>query len=195
MMPRQLDDQGGGHRKEFSETGQGAVSGSAAEVLLTSAAEVIDEWKALVRPKPWAEIPPPRLVNSLPVILPRLVLEARSGATSVRDDLKELIATEHGSARRQDAVPVAAIAEEWALLKKACRLTLDRHEVPDDEVTRLFDSLDLLMDDALGYTLRGYYKEELDSLRGRGLERRDHGYDRRGSDRSGPGRRRDEEDV
>jgi hypothetical protein len=32
--------------------------------------------------------------------------------------------------------------------------------------------LDLLIDDAIGFTLRGYYAEELQALRGKGLERR-----------------------
>ena len=35
------------------------------------------------------------------------------------------------------------------------------------------ERLDILVDDAVGYTLRGYYRPELDSLRGRGLERRE----------------------
>jgi hypothetical protein len=41
------------------------------------------------------------------------------------------------------------------------------------------------VDDAIGYTLRGYYQRELDTLRGRGLERRDSREDdrRRGGDR------------
>jgi hypothetical protein len=46
------------------------------------------------------------------------------------------------------------------------------------------ERLDVLVDDAVGYTLRGYYRPELDSLRGRGLERREVSDRRRGvSDR------------
>jgi hypothetical protein len=40
--------------------------------------------------------------------------------------------------------------------------------------------LEILVDDAVGYTLRGYYAPELDSLRGRGLERREIPERRRG---------------
>jgi hypothetical protein len=50
--------------------------------------------------------------------------------------------------------------------------------------------IEVLVDDAIGYTLRGYYAQELDTLRGRGLERREspqgdrrHGGDRRRADR------------
>jgi hypothetical protein len=43
------------------------------------------------------------------------------------------------------------------------------------------ERLDVLVDDAVGYTLRGYYRPELDSLRGRGLERRESSDRRSGS--------------
>jgi hypothetical protein len=39
--------------------------------------------------------------------------------------------------------------------------------------------LEVLIDDAIGVTLRGYYAPELDALRGRGLERRASDEDRR----------------
>jgi hypothetical protein len=48
--------------------------------------------------------------------------------------------------------------------------------------------VEVLIDDAIGYTLRGYYHEELQSLRGRGLERRENDQQDR---RSGFGDRRD----
>jgi hypothetical protein len=49
--------------------------------------------------------------------------------------------------------------------------------------------MDALIDDAIGFSLRGYYAPELESLRGRGLERRHPAGDRRasGGDRRGSG--------
>jgi hypothetical protein len=48
--------------------------------------------------------------------------------------------------------------------------------------------LDCLIDDAIGFSLRGYYAPELDSLRGRGLERRGEPGDRRRGDGDRRGR-------
>jgi hypothetical protein len=119
-------------------------------------------------------------VDAFPEILPRLVRLARAGATHVDDPLRELIADAHGHFRRVDGVPLTAVTEEWAHLKRACHHVLDAHSVHSDESARAMERLDALVDDAVGYTLRGYYRPELDSLRGRGLERREIA-DRRGS--------------
>jgi hypothetical protein len=156
------------------------------DVLLGEMDQVLAEWRALMRPALRGTLSPARLMDALPVIVPRLVALARSGATIIDEELKERIAREHGITRRADAVPVAMIAEEWGALKRACAQVLARHgfvgSLADDAMQRF----EILVDDAIGYTLRGYYAQELDTLRGRGLERRDatpgdrrHGGDRR----------------
>ena len=109
---------------------------------------------------------------------------ARSGATHIDDDLRQVIAEAHGHFRRIDGVPLTSVTEEWVYLKRACRHVLDEHGTNHGEADRAMERLDILVDDAVGYTLRGYYRPELDSLRGRGLERREIPERRRGvSDR------------
>jgi hypothetical protein len=178
-MSQETNEQSGDTHHAAAPVEAGTHTPAAADVLLRGVNDVIAEWRALVRPQLWAQMPVSRLVDSLPDILPQLVRGARNGATTVTDDVKDLIADQHGSARREDAVPVTALAEEWQLLKEACRRMLHRDGVAEGERARLLDRLDMLMDDALGYTLRGYYREELDTLRGRGLERREREEDRR----------------
>ena len=143
------------------------------DALLGDLDSVIAEWRAIIRPEPWAELPPARLIDSLPEILPRLIRLARAGATHIDDVLQDRIAREHGELRREDAIPVSAVAEEWQALKRACAQVLARNGYVDADATLALDRLDTLIDDAIGYTLRGYYREELNTLRGRGLERRD----------------------
>jgi hypothetical protein len=143
------------------------------DALLGDVDKVIAEWRAIIHPEPWAELPPSRLIDSLPEILPRLIRLARAGAAHIDDVLKDRIAREHGELRREDAIPVPAIVEEWPALKRACAQVLARNGYVDADATLALDRLDTLIDDAIGYTLRGYYREELDTLRGRGLERRD----------------------
>lgn len=151
------------------------------ELLHANVDEVIAEWRALVECEPWAPAPA-RLMNSLPTILPRLFGLARSGSAQVDLEFSELIAHEHGFSRREDRVPLAALAEEWNHLKRACGLVL-RRQISDASVTNnAVRRLDLLIDDAIGYSLRGYYRPELDELRGRGLERRTDTGDRRAGD-------------
>jgi len=150
------------------------------EVLLGEIDTLIAEWRGLVRPEPWAKIPLSRLIDSLPEILPRLIRLARNGANEIDEELKERISGDHGGARREDDVPLSAVAEEWSHLKRACWRVLGRNGFVDDARAGAMQRLDPLIDDALGHTLRGYYREELDSLRGRGLERRDKVGDRRG---------------
>jgi hypothetical protein len=156
------------------------------DVLLGELDHVLAEWRSLLQPEVRGALSPARLMDALPVIVPRLVVLARSGATIVDEELKECIAHDHGLTRRADAVPVTMIAEEWGALKHACAVVLARHgfvgALADDAMRRI----EVLVDDAIGYTLRGYYAQELDTLRGRGLERRDspqgdrrHGGDRR----------------
>lgn len=158
------------------------------EVLLGELDQLLAEWRALVRPHTAPALPQSRLMNSMPEILPRLIRLARAGAPEVDDDLKERIARDHGGARREDDVPVTVMALEWDALKRACALVLARHGVVGEEGAVTLRQIDTLIDDAIGYTLRGYYRPELDTLRGRGLERRggertdrrEHRGDRRG---------------
>jgi hypothetical protein len=154
------------------------------DVLLGAIDDVINEWRALVSKEPWAQLSASQLVNSFPEILPRLVRLTRAGITHIDDSLRELIADAHGHFRRVDGMPLASVTEEWGYLKRACRAVLDTNGVSAEESDRAMERLDILVDDAVGYTLRGYYRPELDSLRGRGLERREVSDRRRGiSDR------------
>lgn len=166
------------------------TTGSPYDMLLGVIDEVIGEWRTLVMSEPWATLSASRLVDSFPEILPRILRLARSGATHIDDGLRELIADAHGHVRRADGVPLTSVTEEWACLKRACRFVLDAHGIDNGEADRAMERLDILVDDAVGYTLRGYYRPELDSLRGRGLERREVSDRRRGS----PNRRRRGED-
>jgi hypothetical protein len=147
--------------------------GSPYEVLLGAVEDVITEWRSLVANEPWATLPPSRLVDSFPEILPRMLRLARAGITHIDDPLRELIANAHGHFRRVDGVPLTSVTEEWAYLKRACRTILDARGIIHGDADRAMERLDILVDDAVGYTLRGYYQPELDSLRGRGLERRE----------------------
>ncbi|MDQ6831348.1 MAG: hypothetical protein M3081_21005 [Gemmatimonadota bacterium] len=152
------------------------------ELLLGEIDGVIAEWRALMAPQPWALLPPSRLIDAMPEILPRLIRLANVGATFVDEELRLRIADDHGAARRTDEMPIAAVAEEWSFLKRACWTVLRRNGVVQAEAENAMRRLDLLIDDAVGYTLRGYYRTELDSLRGQGLERRDGAGNRRAND-------------
>jgi len=150
------------------------------ELLLGTVDEVIAEWRSLLKRDPWASLPASRLVDSFPEILPKMLRLARAGATHIDDGLRHVIADAHGHFRRVDGVPLASVTDEWACLKRACRCVLEAHGANDGDADRAMERLDVLVDDAVGYTLRGYYRPELDSLRGRGLERREISDRRRG---------------
>jgi hypothetical protein len=169
-------------RDEAARRDHGAPGGSGVptnpatspyEVLLGAVDDVIDRWRVLVSKEPWAHLSTSQLVDSFPEILPRLVRLSRAGVTHIDDSLRELIADAHGHFRRVDGVPLTSVTEEWGYLKRACRAVLDDHGISPEESDRAIERLDILVDDAVGYTLRGYYRPELDSLRGRGLERRE----------------------
>jgi hypothetical protein len=158
----------------------GNANTSPYDALLGGVDQVIGEWRTLVVREPWAKIPASRLVDSFPEILPKMLRLARSGATHIDDGLRELIANAHGHFRRVDGVPLTSVTEEWTYLQRACRRVLDAQGIDHGEADRAMERLDVLADDAVGYTLRGYYQPELDSLRGRGLERREVANRRRG---------------
>jgi hypothetical protein len=149
------------------------------EILLAHIDAVIGEWRSLVEKEPWARIPPVRLVDTLPEILPKIIRCARDGVQHCDKPLAELIAKGHGFFRREDAVPLGAVAEEWGHVKHACWNVLRTNAVSEELALSVVRRLDTLIDDAVGHTLRGYYAPELDSLRGRGLERREGSGDRR----------------
>ena len=167
------------------------------EVLLGEVDNVLSEWRELVRLEPWTRIPAARLLDSFPEILPRLIRLAEAGAPHVDEELKVRITDEHGFVRREDAIPLLAVAEEWSYLTRACVNVLGRHGFADGTTAPVMQRLEVLIDDAIGYTLRGYYRPELDALRGKGLERRDSGVhdrrtgtgDRRARGEPGPGAR------
>ncbi|HEX5439147.1 MAG TPA: hypothetical protein VFW98_18485 [Gemmatimonadaceae bacterium] len=149
------------------------------DILLGQIDSVIAEWRSLIRPSAGAALPPARLLDSLPEILPRLIRLARLGAPQLDDDVRRCIASEHGESRRADDMPIDWVAEEWSALKRACWQVLARHGFVNDTARPAMERLDILIDDAVGYTLRGYYRPELDTLKGRGLERREEQHDRR----------------
>ena len=153
------------------------------EILLGSLDELLAEWRELVRLEPWSQLPGARLLDSFPEILPRLFRLAQSGATHVDEELKARITDEHGFVRRADALPLLAVAEEWSHIKRACHTVLTGRDVGEEAIAEAMRRFEVLVDDAVGYTLRGYSRPELDALRGRGLERRDSGVaDRRRGD-------------
>lgn len=154
-------------------------AGGPFDLLLGEVDRIIGEWRTLVAGAPWADIPRTRLIDGFPEILPRLFRLARAGATEIDVELRELVAGSHGQDRRRDGLPLRAVADEWTLMQRACWAVLERHAVPADAARAALAALDVLVDDAIGVTLRGYYGPELDELRGRGLERRAASEDRR----------------
>jgi hypothetical protein len=142
------------------------------DILLGGIDDVIAEWRALVQIEPWMQLAPARLVDALPEILPRVFRLARAGASQIDATLSEFIAKAHGYVRRADAVPLSGVADEWNHVKRACWTVLMRQGVAPAEATAVMERIDALVDDAVGFSLRGYYAPELDELRGRGLERR-----------------------
>lgn len=140
---------------------------------------VLAEWRALASQEPWSNMKVSRLMNGLPEILPKLFREAERGSTHVGADLGELITEAHGHFRRDDGIPLPAVAEEWNLVKRACWKVMQQAGLDPITMSAVLERLDLLIDDAIGFTLRGYYAEELQELRGKGLERRSEVEERR----------------
>jgi hypothetical protein len=142
------------------------------EILRGRIDSVLAEWRALASQEPWSNMKVSRLMNGLPEILPKLFREAESGRTHVSPELAELITEAHGHFRRDDGIPLPAVAEEWNLVKRACWKVMQQTGLDPIIMSAVLERLDLLIDDAIGFTLRGYYAEELQALRGKGLERR-----------------------
>lgn len=155
-------------------------------ILLAQIDDVIGEWRGLVKKEPWSAIPGDRLVDALPEILPKMFRLAGTGAVRIDGDLCEVISDAHGYFRRGDGIPLGAVAEEWNYVKRACWKILSSAGVDDSTLSSAVQRLDVLVDDAIGLSLRGYYAPELNELRGKGLERRD-GIDER---RTNKGNRR-----
>lgn len=148
-------------------------------ILLERIDGVIGEWRTLAKNEPWSAIPGERLVDAFPEILPKMFRLAGMGAAKIDGDLSEVISEAHGYFRRIDGVPLAALAEEWNFVKRACWKVLSGAGVEATTLTSALQRIDVLVDDAIGLSLRGYYAPELDELKGRGLERRDDVQERR----------------
>lgn len=149
------------------------------DALLGHIDAVIGEWREMAHAEPWSNMPPSHLVDSLPEILPKLFRLAGAGAPRIDEALSEVIAESHGYFRRLDNLPLAAVADEWNFVKRACWKVLRRAGIDDGSAATAMQRLDSLCDDAIGFSLRGYYAPELDMLRGKGLERRDGAGERR----------------
>jgi hypothetical protein len=148
-------------------------------ILLERIDGVIGEWRTLAKREPWSAIPGDRLVDAFPEILPKMFRLAGMGAVKIDGDLSEVIAEAHGYFRRTDGVPLAALAEEWNFVKRACWKILNGAGVDPTTLASALQRLDALVDDAIGLSLRGYYAPELNELKGKGLERRDNIQERR----------------
>lgn len=150
--------------------------------------EVLREFRSLERETPWSSLHASRVVDALPEILPKMLRLARRGDPHIDDELYDLIADQHGFGRRTDGIPLGAVADEWNHVRRACWKVLSRHLDGDGAQVQAMTRLDPLLDDAIGVSLRGYYAPELDTLRGRGLERR---FGDKGDRRQGTGDRRE----
>ena len=166
-----------------AQVDDGSSTPSPYDLLHAHIDEVIKEWRTLVAQEPWAPESPARLMNALPEMLPKIFRLGKCGADRVDEDLSEFIAMHHGFLRREDRIPLVGVAEEWNHLKRACWSVLRRHTDDEDLAAAAVQRLDALIDDAIGFSLRGYYAPELDELRGRGLERRVTAGDRRAGSR------------
>ncbi len=142
-------------------------------VLLEHIDGVIGEWRILVKREPWSQIAGDRLVDAFPEILPKMFRLAGSGGVRIDGELSEVISESHGYFRRTDGVPLAALAEEWNFVKRACWKVLSGAGVDSTTLNSALQRIDSLVDDAIGLSLRGYYAPELNELKGKGLERRD----------------------
>lgn len=143
------------------------------DVLLARIDEVLAEWRSLALTQVWADIPPSRLMDAFPEILPKLFRLAAEGHSQIDPSLSELIGEAHGFFRRADKIPLSAVAEEWNFVKRACWKVLQRAAVEEATAAAAMQRLDILCDDAIGFSLRGFYAPELNLLRGKGLERRE----------------------
>lgn len=143
------------------------------DILLARIDEVLAEWRSLALTQTWADIPPSRLMDAFPEILPKLFRLAADGRTQIDPNLSELIGEAHGFFRRVDRIPLSAVAEEWNFVKRACWKVLQRAAVDEATASSAMQRLDILCDDAIGFSLRGFYAPELNALRGKGLERRE----------------------
>lgn len=148
-------------------------------VLLAQIDEVLAEWRTLALAQHWSAIEPSRLMDAFPEILPKIFRLAAEGRTQIDPALSELIGEAHGFFRRSDRIPLAAVAEEWNFVKRACWKVLQRANVDEIAASTAMQRLDILCDDAIGFSLRGFYAPELNSLRGKGLERREGDAERR----------------
>lgn len=149
------------------------------DILLARIDEVLAEWRTLALMQTWAGIAPSRLMDAFPEILPKMFRLAAQGDTRIDPDLSELIGEAHGFFRRSDKIPLAAVAEEWNFVKRACWKVLQRANVEEVTASTAMQRLDILCDDAIGFSLRGFYAPELNALRGKGLERREGDDERR----------------
>jgi hypothetical protein len=143
------------------------------DILLGRIDEVLAEWRSLALTQVWSDLAPSRLMDSFPEILPRMFRLAAQGSSQIDPDLSELIGEAHGYFRRRDRIPLAAVAEEWNFVKRACWKVLQRASVDEATASAAMQRLDILCDDAIGFSLRGFYAPELNVLRGKGLERRE----------------------
>lgn len=149
------------------------------DILLAKIDEVLAEWRSLALAQSWASIAPSRLMDAFPEILPKIFRLAAQGSTQIDPDLSELIGEAHGYFRRGDKIPLSAVAEEWNFVKRACWKVLQRADVDEASASAAMQRLDILCDDAIGFSLRGFYAPELNALRGKGLERREGNDERR----------------
>ena len=149
------------------------------DVLLARIDEVLAEWRSLALTQSWASITPSRLMDAFPEILPKIFRLAAQGQTQIDPDLSELIGEAHGFFRRADRIPLSAVAEEWNFVKRACWKVLQRASIDEETASTAMQRLDLLCDDAIGFSLRGFYAPELNALKGKGLERREGDDERR----------------
>lgn len=127
------------------------------------ASEILREWERLVDTEPWRGLPTRERVDHIPPVIAEL-LDATLHVPPDPDRRRRAItaASEHGQARRLQALPDHVLFREYEFVREAIWHYLRENVQPSDASLELIFRIDRAIGDLTRAALRGYHRPELE---------------------------------
>lgn len=132
--------------------------------LIDRVPEIVSEWQTMMADRPWLPRTGESRVNGLPAALRELLNVSLCAPGDPEAEWRHVLAAAaHGHSRRVQGSPDALLFSEYHVIREAVRRVAERLARPES-VDQVMARLDMALTVATTAALRGFHREELETM-------------------------------